>query len=168
VNQRPLFGAVGLAAETIIPRMRPLVTSPIAVESNRRQSSKIQDCAAREIADIINKSPNDRNTSPFGVTYRNSELRLADSRHAPRAGLPDLARNVRNRPEADISVVQSCRSAKSSGCGSVCFRPIVKPHRNHSWNKRPSAGLSASFKPASKFGNRSPSAPSEQTEVDRR
>ena len=54
------------------------------------------------------------------------------------------------------------------GCGSVCFRPIVKPHRSCSWNKCPSAGLSASFNPASKPENRSPSAPSEQTEVDRR
>ena len=71
-------------------------------------------------------------------------------------------------PKPDISAVQSGRSAKPGGCGSVCFRPIVKPHRNRSWNKRPSAGLSASFKPASKLGNRSPSAPSEQTEVDRR
>jgi len=71
-------------------------------------------------------------------------------------------------PEADISAVQSDRSAKPGGCGSVCFRPIVKPHRNRSWNKRPSAGLSASFKPASKLENRSPSAPSKQTEVDRR
>ena len=74
----------------------------------------------------------------------------------------------RRTPEADISAVQSGRSAKPGGCGSVCFRPIVKPHRNRSWNKRPSAGLSASFKPASKLENRSPSAPSEQTEVDRR
>ena len=66
------------------------------------------------------------------------------------------------------SAVQSGRSAKPGGCGSVCFRPIVNPHRNRSWNKRPSAGLSASFKPASKLENRSRSAPSEQTEVDRR
>jgi hypothetical protein len=77
-------------------------------------------------------------------------------------------RHPKTFTEADISAVQSRRSGKSGGCGSVCFRPIVKPHRNRSWNKRPSVGLSASFKPASKFGNRSPSAPSEQTEVDRR
>jgi hypothetical protein len=36
------------------------------------------------------------------------------------------------RPEADYSAVQSGRSAQSGGCGSVCFRPIVKPHRNRS------------------------------------
>ena len=124
MNQRPLFGAVGLAAETIIPRMRPLVTSLIAVESNRRQSSKIQDCAAREIADIINKSPNDRNTSPFGVTYRNSELcgsPTADTH--PEPGFPILPVTSGINPKPTFPLFNPAGAQSPVGADQSVFAP---------------------------------------------